>query len=161
MPEFLSWEQLWNFREKVGELMLRANSETYPKLRTIYDDFTKLLKARAEELGKAEEFASADKLTQLLLETAKLRAEMEATDSGLKFHDILNDPARQKELAALQSLIEAGGLPENYLSERRDAVKANYRIAKAGQTGGPIRLRDVLLAWIERLRENRKRGKTS
>jgi hypothetical protein len=156
LPETLDWEQLWSLRSRVGELMTGANLETHSVLETVYNDLTTQLRVRAEELGKGSEFAEADKLTQLMRKTEGLRAELNAADSGLKFHDILNDPARQNELTALNSLIEGGGLPANYLTDLRDSLRANYRIAKAGQTGGPLRLRDVLLAWAERFRWKRK-----
>jgi hypothetical protein len=160
LPHSLSWEDLWNFRSKVGELMVgTTNSETCSTLKTIYDKFTVQLKERAEELGKGKEFAEAERLTQLMLETERLRADLNAADSGLKFHAILNDPERQVELSALSLLIEAGGVPANYLTEKRDSLQANYRIAKSGQTGGPIGLKDVFLAWIERFKWKRKQDR--
>jgi hypothetical protein len=159
MPDFLSYEKLWNFREKVGKLMLPANSETRPKIKAVYDDFTKLLKTR-EELGKVEEFARADKLAQLLLETAGLRADVGAVaEDGVKVMEILNDPSRQKEVTAMQSLLETQGHPADYLTRRKDAVKANYCVVMNRRTGAKIRLRDSLLAWFERFRDSRKRDK--
>jgi hypothetical protein len=160
LPDFLSYEQLWIFREKVGKLMLPANSETRPKIKDVYYDFTKLLKTRAKELGKVEEFARADKLAQLLLETAGLRADVGAVaEDGVKVMEILNDPSRQKEVTAMQSLLEAQGHPADYLTRRKDSVKANYRVVMSRRTGATIRLRDILLAWFERFRDSRNHDK--
>ena len=90
--------------------MLPANSETLPNIRDVYDDFTNLLKTRTKELGKVEEFERANKVAQLLLETAGLRADVGAVaDDGVRVMEILNDPSRQKEVAVMQSLMEAQG----------------------------------------------------
>jgi hypothetical protein len=158
LPDSISWKELWNLRTEVSDLIPGADPETRSILKATYDDFTKQLKVRAEELGKGKEFAEADRLTELVLKTEGLRAELDAA-SGVQFHDILSDPARKNELMALNALIEAGGLPADYLAERMDSLKANYRIAECGQIGEPLRLRDVLAAWIERFRENRKHDK--
>ena len=137
--------------------MLPANSETLPNIRDVYDDFTNLLKTRAKELGKVEEFERANKVAQLLLETAGLRADVGAVaDDGVRVMEILNDPSRQKEVAVMQSLMEAQGYPVDYLTSRKDSMKANYRVVMSRRTGAKIRLKDILLAWFERFRDSRK-----
>jgi len=137
--------------------MLPANSETLPNIRDVYDDFTNLLKTRAKELGKVEEFERANKVAQLLLETAGLRADVGAVaDDGVRVMEILNDPSRQKEVAVMQSLMEAQGYPVDYLTSRKDSMKANYRVVMSRRTGAKIRLKDILFAWFERFRDSRK-----
>jgi len=137
--------------------MLPANSETLPNIRDVYDDFTNLLKTRTKELGKVEEFERANKVAQLLLETAGLRADVGAVaDDGVRVMEILNDPSRQKEVAVMQSLMEAQGYPVDYLTSRKDSMKANYRVVMSRRTGAKIRLKDILFAWFERFRDSRK-----
>jgi len=76
--------------------------------------------------------------------------------STLEFFDILNDPARQNEIAALQSFTESGGAAKNYLNEVRDSTKAAYGIAKSARAGARLSLRDVLGFAIQWFRSKRK-----
>jgi hypothetical protein len=158
LPDSLSWEQLWDLRTKVGELMLGATKpETRAILKAIYEKFTLRLKARAEELGKGEEFAEADRLTQQTIESQDVLGKLQDANSDLEFYDILNDPKRQNELAALQSVIETGGLPKNYLNQARNSHKSAYRIAKSARAGQRLRFRDILGFAIEWAKSKRKR----
>ena len=128
--------------------MIGANEETRFILKAAYDTLTEQLKARAKELGKEKEFAEADGITTLLFETKHLRADLEAA-TGEGFFDILDDPARQNELALLRTPIAAGGLPDDYLDRTKRSMKATHRFLKSAQAGDRIRLKDAFLAWIE------------
>jgi hypothetical protein len=86
LPDSLSWEQLWNLRTEVGELMLGATeAETRAILKTVYDDFTVRLKTRADELGKGEEFAEADRLTQEINESRERDLRIARTQSVVAY----------------------------------------------------------------------------
>jgi|SRR5882672_10501983 len=151
-PEFPSWEQMWHIRTKVGELMLGARPEWRSVYKTVYDELTNSLKVRAEELGKGEEFAEIEKTSQQLDESENIAGQLMDADSGIKVFDILNDPAKQNELAALQRLMESAGRPKNYVDQVRDSAKASYRIAKSGRAGDRLRLRDIFgfaIEWVK------------
>ena len=155
LPERVSFKQAWDLRARVGDLMPATSEEARFVLKAAYDKLTELLEARAKELGSENEFAEADRITRLELETKQLRADLHAASSE-GFFDILNDPARKHELALLNSLIEAGGLPADYLDRAKRSMKGIHRVLKSGQASRPIRLRDALLAWVEVLRWKRK-----
>ncbi|HLW82226.1 MAG TPA: hypothetical protein VKS20_09310 [Candidatus Acidoferrales bacterium] len=158
LPERVSFKQAWDLRARVADLMLGTNQETRFVLQAGYDKLTELLKARAKELGKENEFAEAERLTKLDLETEQLRADLSRAN-GEGFLDILNDPARQHELALLNAFVEAGGLPADYLDRAKRSVKATHRVLKSRQAGGPVRLRDTLLSWIEVFKLRRRHRK--
>jgi len=153
LPKSVTWRQLWDLRTEVSDLMRTAAPETQPVLKETYEGFTMLLKARAEELEREKEFAEADRLTRLQLETEPLRAELAAADTGIKVQQILRDPTRQKELAALDQVMEEMGSGANYLKKMRDATEASYRVATARKAGKRVGFKDVVLVWIERLRQ--------
>src|SRR5260370_2142636 len=156
LPASLSWEQLWDLRMKVSELLLGANQETRSMLQTIYNKLTVLLKNRAEELGKGDTFAELERLTQLDIESKIVLGQLRYANSTLEFFDILNEPARQNEITALQSFTESGGAAKNYLNEVRDSTKAAYGIAKSARAGARLSLRDVLGFAIQWFRSKRQ-----
>jgi hypothetical protein len=155
--EYLDWGQLWELRTKVGDLMLGASPTNYPVYKTVYDKYTQMLKVRAEELGKAEEFAEADRLTQLEMESRDVLNKLQNASSGLEYSDILHDPAKQKEIAALQSFVE-GELPKDYLIQGRDSHKSAYRIAASARAGERLRYRDILGFAYEWVRDKIKKS---
>jgi hypothetical protein len=151
-PESLSWEQLFNLRAKVSELMLGASPETLSVYRNVYSEFTKMLKARAEELGKGKEFSEIENATQLVNESEKIIGQLKATDSGIEYFDILNDPAKQEELAAIDRLMESTRGSPNCVNQMRNSGEETYRIAKSAQAGERLRFRDIFsiaLEWIK------------
>jgi hypothetical protein len=107
-------------------------------------------------LGKAEEFAEADRLTHLVNQSQDVFDKMQKTDSGLEYFDILNDPTKQKEIAALQSLVE-GELPKDYITKGMDSHKSAYRIAASARAGEKLRYRDLFGFAIEWVRDKIKR----
>ena len=147
-PERVSFKQALGLRTRVAELMRGTDGETRFVLKAAYDKLTESLKARAKELGKENEFAEADRITNLELETEQLRADLNAAD-GERFYDILYDPARQHEVALLKSLMEAGGAPADYLDQAKRSMEGTHRVLKNAQAGDRIRLKDAILGRLE------------
>ena len=158
LPDRLSWKQTWDVRMKVGNLIVGATPESRLIIKDVYDKFTMQLKARAEELGKADDFAEADRLAQLGFDSAQFRADLNAATDSVQFFDILNDPSRQKELEATKALIEVGGVPAETLDRVRDSVKASHQISKRAKEGKRIRLWDRLGFLVELLRYPKRKA---